>query len=88
MMPPPTRPLPPMHCRELVERVTDFLEDALVAEDRARLEEHLAECDECTDYLEQMRTTLRLTGRLSEEDVTPEIRAGLLGVFARWRSER
>lgn len=88
MMPPPAQPLPEMPCRELVERVTDFLEDALVAEDRARLEQHLQECDECSIYLEQMRATLRLTGRLSEDDVTPEMRAELLGVFARWRGER
>ena len=49
-------------CREVVELVTAYLEDALDAADRERFEEHLAFCDGCSDYLEQMQTTIRLTG--------------------------
>ena len=42
---------------EFVERVTDYLEQALEPTDRTRLEEHLAECGPCRDYLEQLRRT-------------------------------
>lgn len=49
-------------CREVVELVTAYLDDALRARDRERFEEHLAFCDGCTNYLEQIRTTIRLTG--------------------------
>jgi anti-sigma factor RsiW len=48
-------------CRELVELVTDYLEGALPAHERARFEAHLGECDACVAYVEQMRTTVRLT---------------------------
>ena len=48
-------------CRELVELVTDYLEDALPAHERARFEAHLDECDACAAYVEQMRTTVALT---------------------------
>jgi anti-sigma factor RsiW len=48
-------------CRELVELVTDYLEDALPAHERARFEAHLGECDACVAYVEQMRTTVVLT---------------------------
>ena len=75
-----------MSCEDLVELVTEYLEDALAPEDRAAVEAHLADCDGCTAYLEQMRTTIRLTGTLTEEHVPPEAREPLLRVFREWRS--
>ncbi len=75
-----------MDCDELVELVTDYLEEALEASERARLEEHLAECDGCTAYLDQMRTTIRLTGMLTGREVPVEGREELLRVFRAWRS--
>lgn len=48
-------------CRELVELVTDYLEDDLPAHERARFDAHLVECEGCRRYVEQMRATVRLT---------------------------
>jgi anti-sigma factor RsiW len=72
-------------CIELVELVTEYLEGSMPAEQRARFEEHVSRCDGCTTYLEQFRMTIRLTGMLSEEQVAPEARETLLGVFRDWR---
>lgn len=83
-----TSALPHMPCAEFVERVTDYLEDAMSPLDLARLEEHLEACAKCATYLEQLRATLRLTGELREDDVSPAMRGELLGVFAQWRDER
>ncbi len=74
-----------LSCREVVEILGDYLEGAMAPEDRARLEEHLAECDGCTSYLEQLRTTIGLSGRLPEEPVPPETMAPLLEAFRAWR---
>ncbi len=73
-------------CRELVELVTDYLEGTLPASDRARFEAHLGLCDGCTNYLEQMRRTIALTGMLTEDQIPPEGKAELLGVFRAWRA--
>jgi anti-sigma factor RsiW len=70
-----------MNCRSLVELVTGYLEDALPEADRAAIDAHLADCDGCTAYLEQIRTTIRITGRLAEEQIPPEAREPLLRVF-------
>jgi MFS family permease len=40
-------------CKQLVELVADYLDDALSPEIKARFEEHLAGCDGCTAYLGQ-----------------------------------
>ncbi|HYZ76339.1 MAG TPA: zf-HC2 domain-containing protein [Gaiellaceae bacterium] len=75
-----------MACRELVEVITDYLEGTMPARDRRRLERHLTACDGCTAYLEQMRETISLTGRLREKDVPPELEDRLLAAFRGWKS--
>jgi anti-sigma factor RsiW len=76
--------VPELTCKELVEVVTDYLEGRMPAEQRLLFEEHLAFCDWCQTYLQQMRATIRLTGTLGEDDLTPEARDRLLGVFRDW----
>ena len=71
-------------CHEVVELVTDYLEGTLEDEDRRRVEEHLAICDGCTRYVEQMRETIRLTGRLTEEQIPEEQKQALLEAFRNW----
>jgi anti-sigma factor RsiW len=52
--------------------------------DRARFEEHIAGCDGCAAYLEQMRATIRLAGRLTPDAVPPEAERALLSAFRSW----
>jgi len=65
-------------CRELVELVSDYVEGDLDARHRAAFEGHLTACEGCEAYLEQMRTTIALTGRLREDDLDPAVRDRLL----------
>lgn len=76
---------PRLTCREVVELLTDYLEDVLPAAQRARVEEHLATCPDCTAYLEQMRTTIGMLGRLREQDVPPGVLSQLIAAFRGWR---
>jgi predicted anti-sigma-YlaC factor YlaD len=68
----------PLDCNVLVELVTDYFEHAVDRETRQAFEAHLTECDGCLDYVEQMRETVRLTGRLREDDLPDAVRAALL----------
>lgn len=47
-----------MSCQQFVEIVTDYLEQQLDEARRLWTEEHLAECDACRTYLDQMRQTI------------------------------
>ncbi|HSZ12988.1 MAG TPA: anti-sigma factor [Solirubrobacteraceae bacterium] len=78
---------PELVCREMVELVTDYLEGALTRSQRRRFEAHLAACEHCTEYLQQMRATIRLTGRLQAEDLTPQMREDFTDLYRRWRAE-
>jgi anti-sigma factor RsiW len=77
-----------MTCRQVVELMTDYLEGALSAIDRARFEEHIAGCDGCTAYLAQLRTARKIMGRLADEPVPPAVEKELLEAFRSWRSTR
>ena len=77
-----------MVCQEFVEVVTDYLEGAMSRRESARLEAHLGQCDGCTEYIAQMRRTVRLAGRLTVEDVPAAGREQLLRLFEEWRGQR
>ncbi len=77
----------PLVCQEMVELITDYLEDALPRSQRRRFEAHLAGCEHCSEYLEQMRVTIRLTGHLHAEDLTPAMHEEFAELYRRWRSQ-
>lgn len=81
-----TRPWMDLTCEELVEIVNDYLEDAMSPEERLRFEDHLEICEGCRNYLEQMRTTIRLVGRLREGDIAGEAQERLLEAFRDWKT--
>ena len=73
-------------CEEVVELVTDYLEDAMAPDERAVLKLHLVWCDWCATYFDQMRETIRLTGNLPEEDVPPPVMGALMETYCELRS--
>jgi anti-sigma factor RsiW len=75
-------------CDELVEIVTDYLENALDPDTRRRFTEHLELYDGCHTYVEQMRATVRATGALLVDDMRPDMRNKLLDTFRGWKAGR
>jgi anti-sigma factor RsiW len=80
-----SEPLPMLSCREVVELVTAYLEGALSEAEEVRFEEHLAMCDGCAAYLDQMRRTIDLVGRLDPDAVDLEACDRLMHAFRGWR---
>ena len=72
-------------CQQAVALVTDYLHDALSRADRARFEGHIADCPHCRTYLEQIRTTIALTGRIEPDDLAPEVQDELIALYRSWR---
>ncbi len=74
-------------CQQAVELVTDYLDGSLSGSDRRRFDAHLRRCANCTAYLDQMRTTIRLAGSLEPEDLSPEALSELTELFRRWQAD-
>jgi hypothetical protein len=65
--------------------VTEYLDGTLAQGERDRFEQHEILCDGCAFHLDQMRTTIAVTGSLTEDSVTPEAQESLLRVFREWK---
>jgi anti-sigma factor RsiW len=80
-------PHSPLHisCQEVVELVSDYVEQALPAEEAAVFEQHLNFCDGCVWYVDQVRKTIDVVGELRVDDVPQETKAKLMTAFRDWR---
>ena len=72
-------------CAAVVEVITNYLEGRMPEADRERFEEHLAFCDGCSTYLEQIRMTIATTGRLRLENLPASLEERLVTAFRSWR---
>jgi predicted anti-sigma-YlaC factor YlaD len=70
-----------LECRQFVEQVTAHLERALTPAEEQAFVDHLADCDGCERYLDQIRRTTRALETLPADALTPESRATLLDTF-------
>lgn len=77
-----------MDCVELVELVTAYLEDALDEADRRRFEEHLAACEACRRYVDQMELVVARLGTPPSERLSDTTRTRLLQAFVEWNGEQ
>jgi predicted anti-sigma-YlaC factor YlaD len=68
-------------CIEVVELVSDYLEGALDPETERRVAEHLDLCPPCVTYVEQVRATVGMLGRLPDEALAPHAVAELEAAF-------
>lgn len=74
-----------LSCQQMTELVTDYLEKRLTLLDRVRFNLHLGLCRHCRSYLEQMRTTIHLLGRVPSQEEGPTVPDALLRRFASWK---
>jgi anti-sigma factor RsiW len=74
-------------CRDAVALMTDYLDDTLTPDDRARLETHLAACPHCSEYLAQLRVTIDVLGRAEPEALSEEALAEMGTIYRRWLTD-
>jgi predicted anti-sigma-YlaC factor YlaD len=68
-------------CREFAELATDYLEGAVPEDDLELVEAHLAMCDWCRDYLQQIETTAAALAETAPPAPPAETLHALLGAF-------
>ena len=73
-------------CRQAVELMTAYLDGDLDARDCRRLEDHLADCPHCAEYLAQIRITIDALGHVEPEQLTDEALDDLVGLYRQWRA--
>jgi predicted anti-sigma-YlaC factor YlaD len=75
----------PLVCREFVQLISDYLDGSLPERETRRFQAHLAECDGCEGYLDDVA---RVVGSLHEATLPapdPHTRESLLRAFRELR---
>ncbi len=72
-------------CQEIVELITDYLEGTLEVATALAVERHLAGCDGCEAYLDQMRATVAALGRIPVDTLSDQVKAVLVAAFRGYR---
>lgn len=65
-------------CKELVDLLADYLEGQLPPDVARDLDQHLADCPPCLNFLKTYRTTTRLIREVGCEEIPPELEDRLL----------
>jgi hypothetical protein len=68
-------------CQQLVELVTEYLEDALSEIERRLFEEHISICGNCREYLRQFRETISAAAALPAEPPAPDLKQQLMRLY-------
>ena len=74
-------------CRQVVALVTAYLDGALTRDEHELFEAHLADCDGCSEHVQQIRATVALTGQIRDDDLAPQAREDLTNLYRRWLAE-
>ena len=70
-----------MTCHDVAARVTEYLDGALSASERACFEAHLEECEDCRAYVAQFAATLNALVALRGDEPAPDALDALLDAF-------
>jgi anti-sigma factor RsiW len=74
-------------CRELFERLSEYLDGELPADLCGRMDEHMGDCQPCQRFLESLRRTVRLVDSESGDTLPEAARRDLLAAARRLRED-
>jgi anti-sigma factor RsiW len=53
-----------LHCFEVLAKLSEYVDGTLPAEERAKVDAHLAQCDACTSFGGEFQTVVRALRQL------------------------
>ena len=74
-------------CQQAVALMNDYLDGGLSRRDQRRLRKHLAGCDACQAFLDQLRLTTAASAAVTPDEVPPDVMTALTDVFRKFHSE-
>lgn len=72
-------------CRELFERLSEYLDGEIDPADCSRIDEHMADCPPCRDFLDSLRRTVGLVRSSPAEELPEDWKREVLEAYGRAR---
>lgn len=70
-------------CKDFLRELSDYLDESLDAQVRARLEEHIAACPNCWVIADTTRKTVQIYKGMEPYPVPPDMQERLMAALAR-----
>ena len=77
-----------MTCRELFERLSEYVDGELSQEICEEIRRHMEGCEPCVTFAKTLKKTAELCRRLPSRPIPPEVAADLRGVLVTHLSKR
>ena len=77
-----------MTCRDLFERLSEYVDGELSQEICEEIQRHMEGCEPCVAFAKTLKKTAELCRRLPSRPIPPEVAADLLGVLVTHLSKR
>jgi anti-sigma factor (TIGR02949 family) len=75
-------------CKDFLKELSDYLDESLDAQVRARLEEHIAACPNCWVIADTTRRTIQIYKGMDPYPVPPDVRERLMAALERKMADR
>jgi len=70
-------------CKEFLQELTDYLDSAVDAELRRKLEAHISECPNCFVILDTTQRTIKVYKGMEAQEIPPEVHQRLMKAVER-----
>ena len=70
-------------CKEFLQELTDYLDSAVDAELRIKLEAHISECPNCFVILDTTQKTIKVYKGMQPQEIPAEVQARLMKAVER-----
>jgi anti-sigma factor (TIGR02949 family) len=70
-------------CKDFLKELSDYLDESLDAQVRARLEEHIAACPNCWVIADTTRRTIQIYKGMDPYPVPPDVKERLMAALER-----
>jgi len=77
-----------MTCRDLFERLSEYVDGELSQEICEEIQRHMEGCEPCVAFAKTLKKTAELCRRLPSRPIPPEVAADLRGVLVTHLSKR
>jgi len=72
---------PLLTCKEFLQELSDYLDENVDAEIRAKLEQHITECPNCWVVADTTKRTIRIYKGMEAHAIAPEIESRLMAAL-------
>lgn len=70
-------------CKDFLHELSDYLDEALDADLRAKLEKHITECPNCWVIADTTRRTIQIYKGMEPQSIPPDVESRLMSALER-----